>query len=201
MRKSFLSLLLGLTLIFLTHPVSSAIRDTGDDAGDSSTGVEAKTQATESTEGAALSEEEAELSKAMKAIEEEGVQIKQSNSAGKNRKTGFDRADSFVAGPDWEFDGFVAGAENSSIRSMFYINDLLYLNIGAAQGLAPGERIGLYKRGDKVRDPQTGKFIGYEVRRAAVAKVTDKVGDTTCSVRISKTIEPVELGDLVRRGE
>ncbi len=109
------------------------------------------------------------------------------------------RADAFIAGADWQFDGFVAGGQDSKVRSMFYLNDLLYLNIGSQQGIATGDKIEVYKRGDKVRDPQTGRFLGYEVRRAAVALATDRIEDDTCAVRIIRTHEPVEIGDLVRR--
>jgi len=109
------------------------------------------------------------------------------------------RADAFIAGPDWEFDGFVSGGQDSKVRSMFYLNDLLYLNIGSKQGIASGEKLEVYKRGDKIYDPQTGRFIGYEVRRAAVVRATDHVEDDTSAVRIIRTHEPVEIGDLVRR--
>jgi hypothetical protein len=109
------------------------------------------------------------------------------------------RADAFIAGPDWEFDGFVSGGQDSKVRSMFYLNDLLYLNIGSKQGIVSGDKLEIYKRGDKVNDPQTGHFLGYEVRRAAVVTVTDRVEDDTCAVRIVLTHEPVEIGDLVRR--
>src|SRR5262245_28139577 len=34
-----------------------------------------------------------------------------------------DQADSFVATPDWEFDGFIAGGKGQSYRSIFYLND------------------------------------------------------------------------------
>jgi hypothetical protein len=109
------------------------------------------------------------------------------------------RADAFIAGPDWEFDGYVAGGQDSKVRSMFYLNDLLYLNIGSQQGIVTGDKLEIYKRGDKVRDPQTGRFIGYEVRRAAVVRATDRVEDEACAVRIIRTHEAVEIGDLVRR--
>jgi hypothetical protein len=110
-----------------------------------------------------------------------------------------DRADAFVAGADWEFDGFVAGGQDSNIRSMFYLNDLVYVNIGSQHGMSTGDKIGIYKRGDRVKDPQTGKFIGYEVRRAAIGRATDRVEDEVAAVRITNTYEAVEVGDLVRK--
>ena len=109
------------------------------------------------------------------------------------------RADAFIAKADWEFDGFVAGGQDLSVRSMYYLNDLVYLNIGTEQGVEPGSRIVIYKRGKRVRDPQTGRPMGYEVRRAAISRATDQVDDKTCSVRILDTYEAVEIGDLVRR--
>jgi hypothetical protein len=110
-----------------------------------------------------------------------------------------ERANAFIAGADWEFDGFVSGGYDQEVRTMFYQNDLVYLNIGSQQGINTGDRITIYKRGEKIRDPQSGRFIGYEVRKAAVAKATDKVGDETSSVRILQSNEAVEIGDLIRR--
>lgn len=107
--------------------------------------------------------------------------------------------DGFLAGADWEFDGFVAGGQGQEIRSMFVTNDLLYLNVGYAQGVEPGDRVGIYRRGDRIRDPQSGKFIGYEVRKIAVSEITDKVDDETCSARVIRTSDGIEIGDLVRR--
>jgi hypothetical protein len=117
----------------------------------------------------------------------------------KSEKKRIETADSFVAGPEWEFDGFVAGGQDEGVKSMFYQGDLVYLNIGSQQGLTTGDRVALFKRGDKVKDPQSGKFIGFEVRRAGIAQVTDQVSDNTCSVRIIKTIEAVEIKDLAKR--
>lgn len=153
-------------------------------------------------QGAASAESQAEeLQRATEAANGEQKAAPMTRPTAGTAKTGFDRADAFVAGPDWEFDGFVSGAQNQGVRSMFYLNDLLYLNIGSEQGVTAGEKIGIYKRGGKVRDPQNGRFLGYEVRRVAIAKVTDKIGRDTCSVRISSTYEDVEIGDLIRRGE
>lgn len=108
-------------------------------------------------------------------------------------------SDGFIAGPDWEFDGFVAGGQGQEVRSMFVANDLLYLNVGKLQSIASGDRVGIYKRGSRVKDPQTGRFIGYEVRRVAISEITDKLDDETCSARVIQANDGVEIGDLVRR--
>lgn len=123
----------------------------------------------------------------------EPVEVKKS---GKKIMSG---SDGFIAGPDWEFDGFVAGGQGQEIRSLFITNDLLYLNVGKAQEIQPGDRVGIYKRGSRIKDPQTGRFIGYEVRRIAISEITDKVDDETCSARVIRTNDGIEIGDLVRR--
>ncbi len=112
-----------------------------------------------------------------------------------------EHADAFVAPADWEFDGFVAGGQDQEVRSLYYLSDLVYLNIGSDQGFNTGDRVGIFKRGQRIRDPQTGRFLGYEVRRAALSEVTDRVDAQTCSVRIIQANEAVEVGDLVRRDE
>src|SRR5688572_21198533 len=53
------------------------------------------------------------------------------------------RAEAFIAGAEWEFDGFIAGGQDQNVKSMFATNDLVYLNIGSEQGLKPGERLGV----------------------------------------------------------
>jgi len=59
--------------------------------------------------------------------------------------------------------------------------------------------VSIFKRGQRIRDPQTGRFLGYEVRRAATSQITDKIDGKNCSVRILQANEAVEIGDLVRR--
>lgn len=208
MRKSFALLVAIFSVSLLSSITWSGIRNK-DEGG---TGLTYRKPASEeaapaATATAAPEAEAVEAEKAAEAIQMPGegtgaaAPVKQESAHAKPAKNASDRADSFVAGPDWEFDGFVSGAQSQEVRSMFYINDLIYLNIGSAQGLAQGDRVGIYKRGSKIHDPQTGKFIGYEVRRAGVAKVTDKINDDTCAVRVVRTYEDIEIGDLVRRGE
>lgn len=114
-------------------------------------------------------------------------------------KKGKYQAEAFVVGPDWEFDGFVAGGQDQNIKSMFVVNDLVYLNVGRSHGFQSGDRIGIYRRGDKIRDPQSARLLGYEVRKIAVSEVSDRIEESNCSARIFKSYEAVEIGDLVRR--
>jgi hypothetical protein len=109
------------------------------------------------------------------------------------------RAEAFVAGPEWEFDGFIAGGQDQQVKSMFATNDLVYLNIGADHGLKPGERLGIFRRGNRVNDPQSGRMLGFEVRKVAIGEVTDLIDTETSSVRVISSSESVEIGDLVRR--
>lgn len=121
--------------------------------------------------------------------------------AAKSKARRVEKADAFIAPPDWEFDGFVAGGQDQEVRSLYYLNDLVYLNVGTDHGFNSGDRISIYKRGNRVRDPQNGKFLGYEVRRAATSQVTDRIDNGNCSVRILQANEAVEVGDLVRRAD
>lgn len=105
----------------------------------------------------------------------------------------------FLAGPNWEFDGFVVGGQEQDVRSMFVVNDLIYLNVGHAQGFEPGDRLNFYKRGSKVRDPESGQFLGYEVQQIGVGEITNRIEEGTCSVRVVSSNDGIRIGDLVQR--
>jgi hypothetical protein len=139
-----------------------------------------------------------EASDSVSGLEE--LKPKETESSGKKGTLPKGRsAEAFVVGPDWEFDGFVAGGQDQHIKSMFAVNDLVYLNVGSSQGFRPGERVGIYRRGEKIHDPQNNRTLGFEVRKIAVSEVSDRIENSNCSVRIVKSYEAVEIGDLVRK--
>jgi hypothetical protein len=131
----------------------------------------------------------------------EAVRAPEKSTTASKKGVRIERAESFVAPANWEFDGYVAGGTDQESKSMFYLNDLVYLNVGTQQGFNTGDRVKFYKRGQRVRDPQSGKMLGYEVRRTASGQVTDHSDGGTCAVRILKANEAVEIGDLVRKDD
>ncbi|MCB4756809.1 MAG: hypothetical protein LHV69_07230 [Elusimicrobia bacterium] len=136
-------------------------------------------------------------------LQDEETSLKEAEPppAKKSKKKILSGSEGFVAGPGWEFEGFVSGGQDQNIKSMFVVNDLIYLNIGRVQGLESGHRVDIYKRGGRIRDPQSGRFIGYEVRHIGVAEITDQIDDETASARVIKTHEGIEIGDLVRKAK
>jgi hypothetical protein len=117
----------------------------------------------------------------------------------KKKKKIYSGEEAFIAGPDWEFDGFVVGGQDQEVKSMYLVNDLIYLNVGISHGFQPGDRMGIYERGDRIRDPQSGRFLGYQVKRVATVEITNKIEDETCSVKVINANIGIEIGDLVRR--
>ena len=142
-----------------------------------------------------------ELMKAKEAMDNQNKSDEKAKAAAKAKghNSVSRRAEAFIAGPDWEFDGFISGGQDMQVKSVFTTNDLVYLNVGKDQGLAAGDILGIYRRGDRVRDPQTGKFLGYEVQKVADGEVTNRIENRTCSVRVSNVFQAVLIGDLVRK--
>jgi len=103
-----------------------------------------------------------------------------------------------IVGKDWKFDGMIVGARMQNERTQFNETDTVYLNIGKEDGLMPGLHCVIYRKGDEVRDPNTGAFLGYEVLRMGVLEVTKDVSDHRASAIIRDNEDSIEIGDLVK---
>src|SRR4051794_20379578 len=114
------SCLLATFSLFIFSPkASSALRNNSD-------AKEVASRAQSRDEGAEVQEaddQEPATNKDLIKADGDGVQS-ESVPAPKKNTARIDRAEAFLAGPDWEFDGFISGAQNQNIKSMFYINDL-----------------------------------------------------------------------------
>jgi hypothetical protein len=59
-------------------------------------------------------------------------------------------------------------------------------------------RGGVYRRGGKVRDPDTREKLGYIMRRIGTFQLTENVGEQSSSAVITSSREPLRIGDIIR---
>lgn len=104
--------------------------------------------------------------------------------------------DTFVADEEWSGDGCIL--RDKERKLLIGQDDIVYLNIGAENGVRPRMRASIYRKGGKVRDPETRDSIGYVVKRVGTIQVTDMVGSQTATAVIVTSEEPILLGDIVK---
>lgn len=104
--------------------------------------------------------------------------------------------DSFIAGKDWEFDGYIIGFRDDKL--LLSEGDVLYVDMGWRQGVMPKSRFLVYKKGADVIHPETKSSYGYIIKRVAIIEATNEVGEDVSSCKIVRVYEPVEVGDFVR---
>jgi len=103
---------------------------------------------------------------------------------------------SFLAPKDWAFDGYITGEQKNKV--LISAGDIVYLDIGSKKGLKPKMRCGVYRKGDKVFHPKTGKLVGQVIQNIAVLELTEHIQDNTSTARVLKSFEPIKIGDWVK---
>ena len=105
-------------------------------------------------------------------------------------------SDNFIVDENWEADGYVLRDENKKL--LIGQDDVVYLNIGAANGAKAYMRGGVYRRGGKIKDPDTHRRLGYIMRRIGTFQLTENVGEGASTAVITTSKEPHRIGDIVR---
>ncbi|MBL0349921.1 MAG: LysM peptidoglycan-binding domain-containing protein [Elusimicrobia bacterium] len=105
-------------------------------------------------------------------------------------------SDTFVAGPDWEYDGYIL--RDREQKMMISQGDVVFLNVGAASGVQPRMIGYIYRLGKKIRDPFLKKQTGKMLKRVGTVMVTSQVNDEGCTAVITNSLEPIRVGDLVK---
>lgn len=105
-------------------------------------------------------------------------------------------SDTFVAGPDWEYDGYILRDREQKL--MISQGDVVFLNVGAASGVQPRMTGYIYRLGKKIRDPFLKKYTGKMLKRVGTVMVTSQVNDEGCTAVITNSLEPIRVGDLVK---
>lgn len=105
-------------------------------------------------------------------------------------------ADSFIAGDDWEYDGYIIRDRDQKL--MISQGDVIFLNVGTASGVLPKMTGGIYRLGNKVKDPFLKRVAGKLLKRVGTFMVTGAVNDEGCTAVVLQSVEPIRVGDLVR---
>lgn len=106
----------------------------------------------------------------------------------------FFSAEGFIAPRDWQTDGMIVGDKDK--KMMLSEGDTVYVNLGSRL-VKPGVQCNIYRKLGKVKDPDTGDVLGYEVRLVGRLTVTEGVGSDTATARVTNSREPIEVGDMV----
>ncbi len=147
-------------------------------------------------EAPAATEEKVEEAEA-EPVQEEAVPpaiVKKTAKARGAYKTG-----TFLTEEDWEGSGKIVGDQDHKI--LLGQGDVVYLNIGAANGVKAKMRGTVYRRGRLIRDPHTGDKMGYAINRLGLLEITQEVTDNTATAVIMNSEGPVRVGDFVSLDE
>ena len=105
-------------------------------------------------------------------------------------------SDNFIVDASWEADGYVLRDEFKKL--LIAQDDVVYLNVGSANGAKAFMRGGIYRRGGKVKDPDTRRSLGYIMRRIGTFQLTENVGEESSTAIVTSSKEPIHIGDVVR---
>ena len=105
-------------------------------------------------------------------------------------------SDNFIVDASWEADGYVLRDEFKKL--LIAQDDVVYLNVGSANGAKAYMRGGIYRRGGKVKDPDTRRSLGYIMRRVGTFQLTENVGEESSTAIVTSSKEPIQVGDVVR---
>ncbi len=96
--------------------------------------------------------------------------------------------DTRIVSPE-ELNGAPYVLEGEDSRIITGAGDKIY-----ARGQKPADRVGVFRRSQEFRDPQTGEFLGLEARSIARGTVAAENSDVL-TVNLTKSSEEVRIGD------
>ncbi|MGA2089838.1 MAG: hypothetical protein ABSH12_00030 [Endomicrobiales bacterium] len=104
------------------------------------------------------------------------------------------KADGFIASKDWTGDGIIVSEKEKKL--MISDGDSVFVSLGSDK-VSPGTTCTIYRKMDKVINPDTGKNLGIEVRLIGTLEISDFTGKDSSAAKIINARESVEVGDIV----
>jgi ribosomal protein L24 len=108
----------------------------------------------------------------------------------KNRET-----ESMIVSKDWSVDGKIVGDKEKKL--IISAGDTVYVNIGSDK-INKGDVCSVFRKISKIKDPDSGKFLGVEVRRIGKIEITDTSTSKSSSAKVLISYEPINIGDDVK---
>jgi hypothetical protein len=104
--------------------------------------------------------------------------------------------DIFIAPPDFEFDGCIAGVKEKKLMTAY--GDTVFIDLGKSQQVEPKTRYSIYRQGEEVIHPTTGEVMGIMVEKIGVLEVTSDIEEGSSTAVIVDSRKPVEIGDSIK---
>ena len=101
---------------------------------------------------------------------------------------------SFAAPKKWRGDGRIVSEKEK--KMMLSAGDVVFTSLGSEK-VEEGTKCAIFRKMKKMKDPDTGKFMGYEVRHLGFVKITGNVKERASVAMIINSREPIRLGDIL----
>ncbi len=99
----------------------------------------------------------------------------------------------FVSRHDLEAAGAIVAAANPG-RTIFGEHDVVFINLGSGSGVKTGDQFNIYTKSKEVYDPESGDFLGYQIKILGRLKIT-KVEDSVSTATITQSNEEIKVHD------
>ncbi len=102
----------------------------------------------------------------------------------------------FVSENEWEHAGTILTSD--PVKILLGEGDLVYTNIGAKQGVKPGDAFVVFRTGKEVIHPISGRKIGNKVAVLGEVVITEVLGKDTSAGRIVRSFREITKGAKLR---
>jgi len=102
---------------------------------------------------------------------------------------------SFVGSNDWQGEGRII--ESKADKRNLSSGDVVYTDLGSDK-VKEGSLCDIFRKGDPVKDPSTGRNIGYEIRHIGTVEIIGDVRPETSLAKIINSMEAVKVGDELK---
>jgi hypothetical protein len=94
------------------------------------------------------------------------------------------------------FDTFIVGGEDEGTQRYLTAGEIVFINKGMRQNVYPGQRFQVIREGGEIKNPNTGKFVGYYYHEPGTIKVLIAHDDNAIA-QVDFSTREVYIGDAL----